>query len=300
MDAVVLEEVSKSFGAVRAVDALSARVPAGTIYGLLGPNGAGKTTTMRMIMDIISPDSGRVEILGGADISRARERIGYMPEERGLYAKMKVGAMLRFMAALKGLSRADAAGETDRWLEAVGLAESGARRVEELSKGNQQKLQFAVTAIGQPDILILDEPFAGLDPVNLEVLKDIMLRLRDAGKTVVFSTHMMDQAQRLCDVLLLINNGAKVVEGNLEEIRSRYQSNTVVAELAGETDFVERLPIAKEANMSSGKMEILLEDGADEQELLKALLGRCRVKAFQLKAPSLHEIFVHLVGTTDA
>ena len=312
MDALVLEEVSKSFGPagrreapdggalVRAVDCLSALVPTGCIYGFLGPNGAGKTTTLRMIMNIIIPDAGRIEVLGQAASVRAGERMGYMPEERGLYRKMKVGALLRYIGALKGLARADAARGASEWLERVGLGAWAERRVEELSRGNQQKLQFAVTAIGDPEILILDEPFSGLDPVNLEVIKGIMVNMREAGKTVIFSTHMMDHAQRLCDFILLIDRGRKVVDGRLEEIQARYRSRAVCVEIEGDCAFVRELPLVTDVKAVDKRLEITLREDADEQALLKALVGRCRVKQFALKTRSLHEIFVSLVGSSDA
>lgn len=306
MHALVLETVTKSFGAargagsVRAVDGLSVRVPAGSIYGFLGPNGAGKTTTLRMIMNIIVPDSGRIEILGDAAPDRARRRIGYLPEERGLYRKMTVRGLLAFIGGIKGLDRARAAREAADWLDAVELSAAADKRVEELSKGNQQKLQFVVTAMGDPDILILDEPFSGLDPVNLEVLKDIILRMRDAGKTVIFSTHMMDHAERLCDFILLLNKGRTVVDGPLEAIRGAHQSNAVRVELDGDADFVADLPMVAGVTTAGRTTEIALVDGQDDQALLRALLARCRVRRFELKAPSLHEVFVNLVGRDDA
>jgi len=288
MDALVIENVSKSFGTVRAVDDLSVRVPAGSIYGFLGPNGAGKTTTIRMIMDIIYPDSGRIHIL-----------VGYMPEERGLYRKMKVRALLSYLGAIKGMSRGELALEIPKWLDAVGLADWIDKRVEDLSRGMQQKLQFVATAINDPDVLILDEPFAGLDPVNLDLLKEIMLRMRDGGKTVILSTHVMDQAERLCDFILLINKGKNVIDGTLDQIRSRYDSDVVSVELEGNTDFVRDIPIVKSATRAGRRLEIALNEDADAQELLQALVGRVRVRAFEVKVPSLHEIFVDLAGENN-
>ncbi len=300
MDALVLDRVSKSFGTVRAVDSLSARVPAGSIYGFLGPNGAGKTTTIRMIMHIIYPDSGQIHVLGQGATRHSKRRIGYMPEERGLYPKMKVRGILSYLGSIKGMTRGELASEIPRWLDAVGLAGWVDKRVEELSRGMQQKLQFVVTAINSPDILILDEPFAGLDPVNLEVLKEIMLNMRDAGKTVIFSTHVMDQAERLCDHILFINSGRKVFDGTLDAIRSRYNSDTVSVELDGDANFIADLPIVKRATRSGRRLDVILNEGADAQELLHALVGRgVRVRAFEMKVPSLHEIFVELAGKRD-
>jgi len=299
MDALVIENVSKSFGAVRAVDDLSVRVPAGSIYGFLGPNGAGKTTTLRMVMDIICPDSGRIQILSETSGGQSKSKVGYMPEERGLYRKMKVRAILSYLGAIKGMGRGELALEIPKWLDAVGLGEWADKTVEGLSRGMQQKLQFVATAINDPDILILDEPFAGLDPVNLDLLKEIMLRMRDEGKTVVLSTHVMDQAERLCDFILLINKGKKVIDGTLDQIRSRYDSDVVSVELEGDTSFITDLPIVKSATRAGRRLEIALNENADTQELLQALAGRARVRAFEVKVPSLHEIFVDLAGEND-
>jgi len=299
MDALVIENVSKSFGTVRAVDDLSVRVPAGSIYGFLGPNGAGKTTTIRMIMDIIYPDSGRIHILGDTSGAQSKNKVGYMPEERGLYRKMKVRALLSYLGAIKGMSRGELALEIPKWLDAVGLADWIDKRVEDLSRGMQQKLQFVATAINDPDVLILDEPFAGLDPVNLDLLKEIMLRMRDGGKTVILSTHVMDQAERLCDFILLINKGKNVIDGTLDQIRSRYDSDVVSVELEGDTDFVRDIPIVRSATRAGRRLEIALNEDADAQELLQALVGRVRVRAFEVKVPSLHEIFVDLAGENN-
>lgn len=298
MDAISVEDVAKFFGSVGAVEGLSARIPKGCIYGFLGPNGAGKTTTLRMLVNIISPDKGRIEILGRESLEQVSEEIGYMPEERGLYPKMKVRAVLSYFASLKGVR--DGETEVIRWLDEVGLSEWGDKKVGDLSRGMQQKLQFAVTAIGDPDILILDEPFSGLDPVSLDLLKDILLRWRKAGKTVLFSTHMMDHAERLCDSILLINKGNKVLDGTLEEIRSRYRTNTVSTVVEGDAAFVADLPMVLETEPKDGRLEISLREDGDSQELLRALIDRVRVVSFEEKAPSLHEIFVRLVGEDDA
>jgi ABC-2 type transport system ATP-binding protein len=251
MDALLLEHVTKTFGSVRAVDGLCARIPAGSIYGFLGPNGAGKTTALRMVMNILSPDSGRIE------------RIGYMPEERGLYRKMKVRSVVSYFGALKGMGRQDLRREVPRWLEDVGLSEWADKRVEGLSRGMQQKLQFVVTAISNPRLLILDEPFASLDPVNLELLKSIMLRV-------------------------------------LDEIRSAYPRNKVELEAEGETDFIAALPMVQGMERKGRKLEVSLSEGADSQEFLRALVDKVRVRSFAEKVPSLHEIFVDLVGADHA
>ena len=300
MDAVVLDRVSKSFGEVHAVDALSVRVPAGCIYGFLGPNGAGKTTTLRMIMDIIRPDSGHIEIFTNASAAGGENRIGYMPEERGLYRKMTVGKVLGYFGAIKGLGSGELARCVPQWLERLELGDWAHKKVEELSRGMHQKLQFAVTCINEPDLLILDEPFSGLDPVNLDLLKDIILGMRNEGKTVLFSTHVMHEAERLCDFILLINKGRMVIDGTLDEIRSGRSSGAVVAELEGDTDFIETLPMVGGVKRDGRLWEIALTADGDPQQLLRALVGRLRVQSFEVKVPSLHEIFVELVGSDNA
>jgi len=294
-DALIIEGVSKSFGDVRAVENLSARLPAGSIYGFLGPNGAGKTTTIRMIMNIILPDSGNIRILGESSIDRARDRIGYMPEERGLYRKMTVRKVLAYLGSLKSMRRDELSREITRWLEEVGLADWVGKKVEELSRGMQQKLQFVATLINDPELLILDEPFSGLDPINLDILKEIMLKLRESGRTVIFSTHMMEQAEKLCDFILLINKGEKVIDGTLESIRKQYKSNVVTVESEGEARIIEELPMVTGTRTEGGRLEVALKENCDTQEFLQALVAKARVRAFEVKVPSLHEIFVNLV-----
>jgi ABC-2 type transport system ATP-binding protein len=300
MDAIILENVYKSFGKVSAVSDLNVRVPAGSVYGFLGPNGAGKTTTIRIIMNIIRPDSGNIRIFDdGADI-RARSRIGYMPEERGLYRKMKVGKVLAYFGAIKGMTTSELTDAVPQWLQRVDLSDWADKKVEELSRGMHQKLQFAVTAINDPDLLILDEPFSGLDPVNQDMLRDIISRMRNEGKTIVFSTHVMHEAEQLCDFILLINKGKAILNGRLDEISSGYRTHAVTVELEGDTSFIKTMPIVRGIRSQDRRLEISLSDGADPQELLKALVGRVKVLAFEVKVPSLHEIFVRLVGKDHA
>jgi ABC-2 type transport system ATP-binding protein len=300
MDALLLDNVTKTFGSVRAVDGLCVRIPAGSIYGFLGPNGAGKTTALRMVMNILAPDSGRIEVLGNPSSDGVAETIGYMPEERGLYRKMKVRSVASYFGALKGMGRQELRREVPRWLGDVGLTEWADKRDEELSRGMQQKLQFVVTVISNPKLLILDEPFASLDPVNLELLKGIMLRVREAGTTVVFSTHMMEQAERLCDSILLINKGQKVIDGTLDQIRAAYPRNKVEVELEGETEFITELPMVCATEQKGRKLEVSLNEGADPQDFLRAVVDKVRVRSFAEKVPSLHEIFVDLVGADHA
>ena len=297
-NALIIENVCKNFSGVQAVDNLSAVLPSGSIYGFLGPNGAGKTTTIRMIMNIIQPDSGRIIFQGETSIDKAKDRIGYMPEERGLYRKMTVRNVISYLGAIKGMKKRDLSQAIPLWLEKIGLGEWADKKVENLSRGMQQKLQFVATVINDPDILILDEPFSGLDPINLDLLKGIMLQMKDAGKMVIFSTHMMEHAEKMCDRILLINKGSKIIDGTLEEIRSRYSSNVVSVELEGDTGFVSGLTMVKGLKKVGNRLEITLAETADHQELLHALAGKIRVRAFEVKVPSLHEIFIHLVGNT--
>lgn len=300
MNVIELDSVCKSFGAVRAVDALSIQVPLGCVYGFLGPNGAGKTTTLRMIMDILRPDSGAVRLFADGNPLERRTRVGYMPEERGLYRKMTASKVLTYFGALKGVPPARLAEAGAYWLERVGLAAHARKRVEELSRGMHQKLQFAVTAINEPALLILDEPFSGLDPVNQDLLREIIDGMRVAGKTVLFSTHVMHEAERLCDFIVLINRGAVVVDGTLESIRAGHESRTVSLDLEGDPAFLAALPMVDRATAAGRRTEVQLSDGADPKDLLKALVDRVPVRAFEIKQPSLHEIFVRLVGGNHA
>jgi ABC-2 type transport system ATP-binding protein len=299
MNAVTLDNVCKSFGRVHAVDGLSVRVPAGSVYGFLGPNGAGKTTTLRMIMNIIRPDSGRIEILGDGRIEQVKDRIGYMPEERGLYRKMTARKVLAFFGSIKGLSEKEIVQRVPCWLKTIGLADWADKKVEELSRGMHQKLQFAVTVINDPDLVILDEPFSGLDPLNQELLKNIILEMRSRGRTVIFSTHVMHEAEKLCDFILLINRGKAILDGRLDEIRSRRSDNAVSVELEGDTDFVQTLPMVSAVKSEGRRLDVTLA-GSDTQQFLHALMQRAKVRAFEVKVPSLHEIFVNLVGASDA
>ncbi len=300
MDAVLLNDLQKSFGEVRAVNNLSVTVPQASVYGFLGPNGAGKTTTLRMIMNIIHPDSGRIKIFGDSSIELAKSRIGYMPEERGLYRKMTVAKVLAFFGSIKGLSSNETSRRVSHWLKRVELMDWASKKVEELSRGMHQKLQFAVTAINTPQLLILDEPFAGLDPLNADLIKSIMLEMRNEGKTIIFSTHVMHEAEKLCDSILLINKGQAILDDSLANIKSRRTSHIISAELEGDTVFIEKLPLVKSVESDGHNFEITLAVNADTQQLLQVLVERLRVRRFEVKVPSLHEIFVELVGTSNA
>ena len=300
MNAVALGDVCKSFGEVHAVDHLNVTVPTGTIYGFLGPNGAGKTTTIRMMMNIIRPDRGQISLFEGCSAEQAKSRIGYMPEERGLYRKMTTSKVLAYFGAIKGVASNELARRVPEWLERVELANWADKKVEELSRGMHQKLQFAVTAINNPELLILDEPFSGLDPINTDLLKNIILEMRQEGKTIIFSTHVMHEAEKLCEFILLVNKGKVVLDDRLDRIRSRQKSDIVSVELEGEADFIRELPIVTKVTSEGSRLDITLARNADPQELLRSLMDRMRVQAFEVKVPSLHEIFVDLVGKSDA
>jgi ABC-2 type transport system ATP-binding protein len=292
MNAVELEDVTKTFGPQTAVDGLSLRVPENSIYGFIGPNGSGKTTTLRMIMHILHPDRGRIRVLGEETWQAANDRVGYLPEERGLYRQMTVREVLRFFAALKG--RRDAGREIDDWLARLGLAEHATKKVAALSKGMAQKVQFIATVVARPTLVLLDEPFSGLDPVNAEVLRESVLDLRRSGTTVIFSTHDMGVAERMCDFIFMIYRGRKVLDGTLEAIQDAHGSDTVRVRLDGDATNLAGLPGIERA-IDHGKLqELQLLPGADPQRILAALMERGRVRHFELARPSLHEIFVRI------
>ena len=293
--AVSLREIVKTFGKHRAVDGVSLEVASGQIFGLIGPNGAGKTTTIRMILDIIRPDSGEIRVLGTRVDDSVRGRIGYLPEERGLYRKSKVLDMLEFQGAIKGARIRNARREATRWLERVGLDEWKDKKVEELSRGMQQKVQLIGALLGDPDLLILDEPFSGLDPVNQNLFKDLMLELNRAGKTIIFSTHQMDTAERLCREIALLNQGKIVLNGSLATIRSRFGKNSVLVEVEGDGSFLSALPGVARVDDYGGYQEIRLQNGADPQNLLREMMARGAVRRFELVAPTLHNIFIEQV-----
>jgi ABC-2 type transport system ATP-binding protein len=304
--ALVVDRVTKRFAGHTAVDALSMTVPPGVIYGLLGPNGAGKSTTIRMIMGIYAPDDGAVRLFGdgrgGADLS---ERIGYLPEERGLYPKMKVLDVLLFLAEMKGMDRRAARAKALGWLERLGLVDWRLRKVNELSKGMQQKVQFISTIMHDPDLVVMDEPFSGLDPVNAQVLKDTLFDLRARGKTILLSTHIMEQAEKLCDSICIIARGRKLVDGTLSEVKRAHGGKHVLVSFdgsRGDADriFADRRLVAKH-DLSAQYAELELAPNADAQEILKGLVSSgARLSRFELAEPSLNKIFIDLVGPEAA
>jgi ABC-2 type transport system ATP-binding protein len=296
--ALALAGVSKSFGDKKAVDRLDLEVPAGSIFGLLGPNGAGKSTTIRIALNVYAPDAGTVKVLGEPFSPAASGRIGYLPEERGLYTKMRIGDLLIFMAAIKGMPSHEARPRIDQWLARMELTDWRDRKLQELSKGMQQKIQFIATVLHDPELIVLDEPFSGLDPINTDLLKGIMLDLHQRGRTIIFSTHIMEQAERLCDAICLINGGRKVLEGRLDAIKGRYGRNTVALAFDGDGAFLSTHPLVRSVNRSKSHVELKLSDGADPQVLLHEAVGRVRVTRFEVVEPSLHDIFIERVAET--
>lgn len=293
---VVLSHVFKSFGEFIAVNDLSLAVTAGRIFGLLGPNGAGKTTTIRMIVNITAPDSGRIELFGQQVSPALQDRIGYLPEERGLYKKMKVGDQLRFFAELKSINGKEADRRVDRWLERLRLSEWKGKKATELSKGMQQKIQFITAVIHEPELVILDEPFSGLDPVSGDLLREIILELKAAGKTIIFSTHQMEVAEKICDDICLLNRSRKVLAGSIREVKRGFSRNAVALRLVGGESVLERRELISHVQRHSDGLEVLLAEGTDPQSLLKELLAAgTTIERFEMIEPSLHDIFVEKV-----
>jgi ABC-2 type transport system ATP-binding protein len=295
VDAVLIEGVDKSYSAVKAVEGLTLRVPQGSVYGFIGPNGSGKTTTLRMIMRMIFPDRGRIRVLGEEGHGAANDRIGYLPEERGLYRKMLVREVLCFHASLKGMSNP---GPTvDRWLERLGLADWKHRPVDSLSKGMAQKVQLIATIAHSPELVLLDEPFSGLDPVNADLVREEVLKLNRGGATVIFSTHDMAVAERLCDFIFMIHKGRKVLDGTLHDIQSQYGEDVARVRLVGGGGLgSEPLPGACRVTDHGNLKEVQLARGADTQALLAALMSRGRVEHFEVTRPSLNDIFLRIAG----
>jgi ABC-2 type transport system ATP-binding protein len=298
--AIRLTGVRKAYSGHVAVEGLSLDVPRGGAFGLLGPNGAGKTTTLRMVMNILRPDEGTIEIFGAPAGQKTRDRVGYMPEERGLYPRMALEEQLLFFAALKGVARAEAARRLPPWLERMGLAAWRARKVNELSKGMQQKAQFIATVLHDPEVLILDEPLTGLDPVGVNLMRDVFVDLRRQGKTLVLSSHQMETVERLCDSIALINRGRKVLEGTVKEVKSRHGKNTLVLSYDGDGSFLGSLPGVLKVSDFGRYVEVRMADGADAQAILRAASERLRVSRFEVVEPSLHDIFVERVTAPEA
>ncbi|HEV8587408.1 MAG TPA: ABC transporter ATP-binding protein [Pyrinomonadaceae bacterium] len=293
---LVLDHVTKKFGDFTAVDDLSVQVRPGRVFGLIGPNGAGKTTTIRMIVNITIPDSGRIELFGQPMDTRLQDRIGYLPEERGLYRKMKVGEQLRFFAELKDVRGKVADERINLWLEKLQLSDWKNKRSKDLSKGMQQKIQFITAVIHDPDLLILDEPFSGLDPVNVDLMKQTILEKKAEGKTIILSTHQMEIAEKLCDDVCMINRAKKVLDGRLREIRHSFSRNAVALQVVGGDGLLGDASLVAHVRQNGDDTEVLLAPGADAQTLLKRLVeSGAVVNKFELAEPSLHDIFIEKV-----
>lgn len=293
---LVVANLKKEFAAVRAVDGVSFEVRRGEIFGLLGRNGAGKTTTIRCVLNIFKPDSGDIRFDGQPFSDATRNRIGYVPEERGLYRKSKLLDTILYFAGLRGMDARKARAEAGRWLMRFSLQDYAHRKVEELSKGNQQKVQFIVSIIHDPELVVLDEPFSGLDPVNQILLKDILLELKQRGKAIIFSTHQMDQAERLSDSLCLIERGRVVLKGTVRDVKRQYGSNSIHLEFDGDGAFLRVLPGVKQALMYEHTAELELEPDADPQRILAQIVGKLEIRKFEVREPSLHSIFLRTVG----
>ena len=290
---VKLNRVSKNFGDFTAVKELSLTVRPGRVFGLLGPNGAGKTTTIRMIVNITAPDSGSIALFGGTINSALQNRIGYLPEERGLYRRMKIADQLRFFAELKDVRGREVEKKIDDWLERVKLSEWKYKRSMELSKGMQQKVQFITAVLHDPDLLILDEPFSGLDPINVELLKEIVLDLKRAGKTIIFSTHQMEVAEKICDDICLLNRSRKIFEGSLREIKSSFGRNSVAVRCEGGDGVLDDTALVSKVVRHADEAQALLAPGADAQVLLRCLIDSgARIGKFEMVEPSLNDIFI--------
>jgi ABC-2 type transport system ATP-binding protein len=296
MAVIEVDNISKSFGDTQAVREVSFEVPEGRIFGLLGPNGAGKTTAIRIINHILIADSGSVTINGLQVSPKTQSMIGYMPEERGLYKKMKVGEQLIYLAQLKGLSRIEAEQKTRYWLDRFEAIDWYNKEVGELSKGMSQKIQFIATIAHDPDIYIFDEPFSGLDPINSEMLKEIVIDLREKGNTVLFSTHRMEQVEQMCDDICLFNNGKAVLKGNLREIKQKFGKNTINIEFEGDHSFLDKLEGVRINNRSTNFAEIRVLNGQNMQNILEIAMNHAEIYKFERIEPSLTEIFISTVG----
>jgi len=294
MNTVEMEHVTKTFGKVTAVDDLSLAVPQGSIYGFIGPNGSGKTTTLRMIMNIFYPDNGSIRVFGEPLRGACTDRIGYLPEERGLYKKMKVRELLQFYGELK--NGKDVKREVDRWLERLDLSDWTNKKVETLSKGMSQKVQFIATVVSRPELVLLDEPFTGLDPVNTDVIRAAVLDLQAQGATVIFSTHDMNVAERMCDFIFMIFKGRKVLDGTLASIQDEYGSDTLRIQTEDGASVLRNLDGVEKVNDFGQMQELRMARSCDPQEVLAAIMSRTQVRSFEIAGPSLHDIFVRIAG----
>ena len=295
-DAIVLENVTKTFGSTVAVSGLNLSVPVGGLYGFIGPNGAGKTSTIRLVMSILFPDDGRVSVLGQTSALDAKDRIGYLPEERGLYRRMKVGAFLVYMGRLKGVDETVLRDRVRQWLEKVGLADVEKKRCEELSKGMQQKVQFIAAVLHEPDLLILDEPFSGLDPVNMRLARELVLEQHARGATILFSTHVMPQAEQICEHIVMIHRGEKVLDESLDALRSRFDPRTVLLEPLDPPDPLDDDADIRGLENITGVENVHRSDRGYAISLaVRAIVAACPPQHLELQRPSLEDVFLALV-----
>ena len=297
MYTIELENITKTFGKHKAIDDLSLKVPKGSIYGFIGPNGSGKTTTIRMMMNILYPDSGIIKLFGNEHLGTRLNNVGYLPEERGLYKKMKVKEILIFLGELKNAKKIKK--EIDYWLNKFDLDKWANKKVETLSKGMSQKLQFIATIIDRPEIIILDEPFSGLDPVNAEIIKSAILELQANGSTVIFSTHDMNMAEKMCDFIFMIHKGKKVLDGTLAAIQDKYGTDTIRIQTENGKSNLNDIPGIEKINDYGQMQEIRIEPSVDIQEIIKIILSRTRVTKFEITKPSLNDIFIRIASPEE-
>jgi ABC-2 type transport system ATP-binding protein len=297
MSAIELDNITKSFGEHIAVSELSLSVPGESVYGFIGPNGSGKTTTLRMIMNILIPDSGDIKVLGGHLKSSSSDQIGYMPEERGLYKRMKVRELLQLFGNLKNGNNINQ--KVDEWLERLDLTDWADKKIETLSKGMSQKVQFIMTVVAQPKLVILDEPFTGLDPVNTEVIKDAVLELQKQGTTIVFSTHDMSMAEKMCNFIFMIYQGKKVLDGTLESIQDKYGKDTIRLQTTNGADILKDLPGVESVNDYGQMQELRIKKNSDTNMILENLIRKTKVQKFEIVKPSLHDIFIRIASPEE-
>ena len=300
MKTIELESVTKSYNSKKVIEDISFSVEPGEIFGLLGPNGAGKTTTLRMMLDIIKPDSGNIKVFGKTLNSDSKDRTGYLPEERGLYKRSKVIELLVYLAQLKGMTKIRALENAESLLQSIEMLEHKDKKIEELSKGMQQKIQFIATIIHDPDLIVVDEPFSGLDPVNTQIIKNILLEQKKAGKTIILSTHMMEQAEVMCDRILMINKGMIVLHGKVGDIKNEHRNNSIYLEFEGNLSSLKEIDLIENIISHGIYIEIFLKEGHDIQSLIEDIVKRVKIQRIEQSTPSLNDIFINIVkGVTS-
>jgi ABC-2 type transport system ATP-binding protein len=300
MKTIELESVTKSYNSRKVIEYVSFSVEPGEIFGLLGPNGAGKTTILRMMLDIIKPDSGNIRVFGKKLDSDSKDRTGYLPEERGIYKRSKVIELLVYLAQLKGMKKTRALENAESLLQSIEMLEHKDKKIEELSKGMQQKIQFIATIVHDPDLIVVDEPFSGLDPVNTQLIKNILLEQKKAGKTIILSTHMMEQAEVMCDRILMINKGMIVLNGKVGDIKNEHRNNSIFLEFEGNLNSLDGIDQIEKILQHGNYIEIFLKEGHDIQSLIEEIVKRVKIQRIEQSTPSLNEIFINIVkGVTS-